>query len=168
MDADFNENGFGNWSRASEDVLRHRYPVHRACRDGDIDALSLLIVSGQQNLVQEDEFYGWSPAHWAAYFGQVNAKSPCRCMLCLVLTGSCVPSVDGMIEGAVDVCYKLCSYAYLQQLSCLLLINAVQICTTLLIAILATRCCFETAMLCFAGPSLNHEPITLSYFMTHL
>lgn len=65
-------NGYDNWNRESEDILRNRYPVHRACRDGDIDVLSLLIVSGQQNLVQEDQFYGWSPAHWAAYFGQVS------------------------------------------------------------------------------------------------
>lgn len=69
---DCNENHFGQWTRASEDVLRSRYPIHRCCRDGDIENLSLLIVTGQQSLLVEDEFYGWTPAHWAAYFGQVN------------------------------------------------------------------------------------------------
>jgi len=71
---------FGAWSRSSEDALRNRYPLHRACRDGDIEAMSLLLVSGQHNPLFEDEFYGWTPAHWAAYFGKVNFCSPCDVM----------------------------------------------------------------------------------------
>lgn len=65
------EHEFGQWNRNSEDLLKTRYPLHRACRDGDIESLSLFLVSGQSNLLQEDEFYGWTPAHWSAYFGQV-------------------------------------------------------------------------------------------------
>ncbi|XP_067948312.1 ankyrin repeat domain-containing protein 10-like isoform X2 [Watersipora subatra] len=64
-------NGTKQWSRASEEILKNRYPMHKACREGDIESVSLLVVSGQQNLLQEDEFYGWTPAHWAAYFGKL-------------------------------------------------------------------------------------------------
>ena len=62
---------FGHWNKTSEDVLKNKYPLHRASRDGDMETLSLLLVSGQQNPLLEDEFYGWTPAHWAAYFGKV-------------------------------------------------------------------------------------------------
>nr|XP_006818806.1 PREDICTED: ankyrin repeat domain-containing protein 10-like [Saccoglossus kowalevskii] len=62
---------FGYWGAASEETLRRDYPVHRACRDGDSEGLSLLITNGQHSgLYVEDQFYGWTPAHWAAYFGK--------------------------------------------------------------------------------------------------
>lgn len=60
-----------NWTPASEDLLNSQYPVHRACRDGDISALSLLLTSSEVDLYQEDGFYGWTPIHWAAHFGKV-------------------------------------------------------------------------------------------------
>lgn len=68
---DNNSNTFGQWTRRSEEVLASRFPLHRMCRDGDIENLSLLLVSSQYSVLQEDEFYGWTPAHWAAYFGKV-------------------------------------------------------------------------------------------------
>lgn len=61
----------GNWTPASEDLLNSQYPVHRACRDGDLEALSLLLGSIEVELYQEDGFYGWTPIHWAAHFGKV-------------------------------------------------------------------------------------------------
>ena len=62
---------FGHWNKTSEEVLKNKYTLRRATRDGDMETLSLLLVSGQQNPLLEDEFYGWTPAHWAAYFGKV-------------------------------------------------------------------------------------------------
>ena len=61
----------GNWTPASEDYLRTSFPVHCACRDGDIEQLSSLLSTGDYDLYEEDDFYGWSPVHWAAYFGKV-------------------------------------------------------------------------------------------------
>ncbi|XP_077983725.1 ankyrin repeat domain-containing protein 10-like isoform X2 [Glandiceps talaboti] len=69
---------FGSWGAESEAILRRIYPVHRACRDGDTETLALLIANGQHSgIYQEDQFYGWTPAHWAAYFGKLE----CLCNL---------------------------------------------------------------------------------------
>ncbi|XP_070553244.1 ankyrin repeat domain-containing protein 10-like isoform X2 [Ptychodera flava] len=64
---------FGYWGSESEAILRRSYPVHRACRDGDTQTLALLIANGQHSgMYVEDQFYGWTPAHWAAYFGKLD------------------------------------------------------------------------------------------------
>ncbi|ELU04948.1 hypothetical protein CAPTEDRAFT_218756 [Capitella teleta] len=65
-------NGFGYWGDTSEEILRSRFPLHRACRDGDVDALSALLLEAQHEIYSEDIFYGWTPAHWAAYFGKLS------------------------------------------------------------------------------------------------
>lgn len=55
-----------------EDIFKLKFPLHNVCRDGDSDALSLLLVhKGQHSIYEEDCFYGWTPAHWAAYNGNV-------------------------------------------------------------------------------------------------
>ncbi|XP_041699755.1 ankyrin repeat domain-containing protein 10 isoform X4 [Coregonus clupeaformis] len=61
------ESGF-----SSEEVLNVRFPLHRACRDGDIGALCSLLqcTSNPADLAVEDSFYGWTPIHWAAHFGK--------------------------------------------------------------------------------------------------
>jgi len=61
----------GGWSSVSEDMLTRSFPIHRACRDGDIDQLTALLSAGEVDLYIEDDFYGWTPIHWAAYFGKV-------------------------------------------------------------------------------------------------
>ena len=63
---------FGNWGPTSEEILRSQFPLHRACRDGDTEGLSLLLRQAQHGIYEEDSFYGWTPAHWAAYFGKVG------------------------------------------------------------------------------------------------
>lgn len=62
------ESGF-----SSEEVLNSRFPLHRACRDGDVGALCSLLqcTSNPADLTVEDTFYGWTPIHWAAHFGKV-------------------------------------------------------------------------------------------------
>lgn len=62
------ESGF-----SSEEVLNVRFPLHRACRDGDIGALCTLLqcTTNPADLAVEDSFYGWTPIHWAAHFGKV-------------------------------------------------------------------------------------------------
>lgn len=62
------ESGF-----SSEEVLTSRFPLHRACRDGDVGALCSLLqcTSNPADLTVEDTFYGWTPIHWAAHFGKV-------------------------------------------------------------------------------------------------
>lgn len=53
--------------------------LHQACRDGNGDALSILIdQSGTDRLElfrlinEYDSFLGWTPAHWASYHGKVS------------------------------------------------------------------------------------------------
>ncbi|KAL3880370.1 hypothetical protein ACJMK2_032614, partial [Sinanodonta woodiana] len=65
---------FGNWTATSEQIFFNHFPLHRACRDGDYEALeSLLTATGERDFYLEDIFYGWTPIHWAAYCG----KLPC-------------------------------------------------------------------------------------------
>lgn len=67
------ESGF-----SSEEVLTSRFPLHRACRDGDVDALCSLLqrTSNPADLTVEDTFYGWTPIHWGAHFGKVTIHVP--------------------------------------------------------------------------------------------
>lgn len=59
---------------SSEELLSLRFPLHRACRDGDLAALcSLLQQTPRAHLAAEDSFYGWTPVHWAAHFGKVGS-----------------------------------------------------------------------------------------------
>uniref|UniRef100_A0A3P8P1D1 Ankyrin repeat domain 10a n=1 Tax=Astatotilapia calliptera TaxID=8154 RepID=A0A3P8P1D1_ASTCA len=59
---------------SGDDVFVSRFPVHRACRDGDVGALVLLLqqLSNHIHLTAEDSFYGWTPIHWAAHYGQLE------------------------------------------------------------------------------------------------
>ncbi|KAM4561462.1 ankyrin repeat domain-containing protein 10b [Fundulus diaphanus] len=78
------ESGF-----SSEEVLNSRFPLHRACRDGDVGALCSLLqcTSNPADLTVEDTFYGWTPIHWAAHFGKLE------CVMRLVQAGCGVNSV---------------------------------------------------------------------------
>lgn len=69
----------GSWSPMSENLMESQYPLHRACRDGDLEALSLLLSVGT-DFYQEDGFYGWTPIHWAAHFGKVNLRIILNCL----------------------------------------------------------------------------------------
>lgn len=60
---------------SGEDLFISRFPVHRACRDGDVGALFSLIQLNQAHLTAEDSNYGWTPLHWAAHYGQVGTRS---------------------------------------------------------------------------------------------
>uniref|UniRef100_A0A3Q3XDA3 Uncharacterized protein n=1 Tax=Mola mola TaxID=94237 RepID=A0A3Q3XDA3_MOLML len=72
------ESGF-----SSEEVLNSRFPLHRACRDGDVGALCSLLqcTSNPVDLTVEDAFYGWTPIHWGAHFGKLE------CVMRLVQVG---------------------------------------------------------------------------------
>ncbi|XP_072040090.1 ankyrin repeat domain-containing protein 10-like isoform X3 [Amphiura filiformis] len=74
MESNGSTNGWnvGFWGKMNEEMLAARYPVHRACRDGDHNALSSMLSHGKQDLYIEDQFYGWTPAHWAAYYGKLE------------------------------------------------------------------------------------------------
>ncbi|XP_040847069.1 ankyrin repeat domain-containing protein 10 [Ochotona curzoniae] len=68
---------------SSEELLSLRFPLHRACRDGDLAALcSLLQQTPCAHLAAEDSFYGWTPVHWAAHFGKLE------CLVQLVRAGA--------------------------------------------------------------------------------
>ncbi|XP_042836116.1 ankyrin repeat domain-containing protein 10 isoform X2 [Panthera tigris] len=68
---------------SSEELLSLRFPLHRACRDGDLAALcSLLQQTPRAHLAAEDSFYGWTPVHWAAHFGKLD------CLIQLVRAGA--------------------------------------------------------------------------------
>ncbi|KAM8903486.1 ankyrin repeat domain-containing protein 10a [Spinachia spinachia] len=64
------------------------FPVHRACRDGDIGALFSLIQLNQTHLTAEDSSYGWTPLHWAAHYGQLDCVALLVQMGCEVNTGT--------------------------------------------------------------------------------
>lgn len=67
---------------SSEELLSLRFPLHRACRDGDVAALrSLLAACPAAHTSLEDNFYGWTPLHWAAHFGKLE------CVMQLVQAG---------------------------------------------------------------------------------
>ncbi|XP_072235425.1 ankyrin repeat domain-containing protein 10a [Leuresthes tenuis] len=59
---------------SGDEVFFRQFPVHRACRDGDISALVSLLqqLSNQGHLTTEDSCYGWTPLHWAAHYGQLE------------------------------------------------------------------------------------------------
>ncbi|XP_053563754.1 ankyrin repeat domain-containing protein 10 [Bombina bombina] len=73
---------------SSEEVLNLRYPLHRACRDGDLGCLRTLLQGPPGNtalqLGKEDSCYGWTPIHWAAHFGKLE------CLIQLVRAGCSV------------------------------------------------------------------------------
>ncbi|XP_078099432.1 ankyrin repeat domain-containing protein 10a isoform X2 [Sander vitreus] len=74
---------------SSDEVFNSRFPIHRACRDGDVGALVSLLqqLSNQAHLTAEDSCYGWTPIHWAAHYGQLE------CVVCLVQMGCEVNTV---------------------------------------------------------------------------
>lgn len=65
----------GEWTAEKEEKLLTTYPLHYACRDGDVNSLRQLLDERSDHLsssiTSEDCYYGWTPAHWAAYFGKV-------------------------------------------------------------------------------------------------
>lgn len=52
--------------------LAMKFPLHKACKDGDIGTVSLLLENNAHLAVSEDCFVGWTPAHWAACCGQTD------------------------------------------------------------------------------------------------
>lgn len=71
----------------SEEAFTERFPLHRACRDGDVAGLLALLqrlsgLSDHGHLSTEDSRYGWTPLHWAAHYGQLE------CVILLVQMGS--------------------------------------------------------------------------------
>ncbi|XP_074483135.1 ankyrin repeat domain-containing protein 10a isoform X1 [Sebastes fasciatus] len=72
-----------------DEVFISRFPIHRACRDGDVGALVSLLqqLSSPAPLTAEDSCCGWSPLHWAAHYGQLE------CVVRLVQMGCEVNTV---------------------------------------------------------------------------
>lgn len=52
--------------------LAMKFPLHKACKDGDQNSIPLLLENNALLARTEDCFLGWTPAHWAAYFGQTD------------------------------------------------------------------------------------------------
>ncbi|XP_045908919.1 ankyrin repeat domain-containing protein 10a isoform X1 [Micropterus dolomieu] len=74
---------------SSDAVFNSRFPLHRACRDGDVGALVSLSqqLPNRAHLTAEDSCYGWTPMHWAAHYGQLE------CVVRLVQMGCEVNTV---------------------------------------------------------------------------
>ncbi|KAK3091477.1 hypothetical protein FSP39_020110 [Pinctada imbricata] len=64
---------FDSLSGSSEELFRCQYPIHHACREGNLETLNNLLATGDSvNFYEEDGFYGWTPIHWAAHFGKLS------------------------------------------------------------------------------------------------
>lgn len=62
-----------DWFNGHPTHLETLFPVHYAASKGDISTLSSLLKRAEPaDLNGEDDFFGWTPTHWAAYFGQVS------------------------------------------------------------------------------------------------
>nr|XP_057941943.1 ankyrin repeat domain-containing protein 10a [Doryrhamphus excisus] len=70
-----------------DEAFTNRFPIHRACRDGDVGAL-LTLFQNHTRLTTEDSCYGWTPIHWAAHRGQLE------CVIRLVQMGCDVNMVS--------------------------------------------------------------------------
>ncbi|KAF0045661.1 hypothetical protein F2P81_002190 [Scophthalmus maximus] len=73
-----------------DEAFASRFPVHRACRDGDVGALVSLteqLAQSRAHLAAEDSCCGWTPLHWAAHYGQLE------CVVRLVQMGCGVNTV---------------------------------------------------------------------------
>eukprot|EP00057_Strongylocentrotus_purpuratus_P033270 XP_790813.2 PREDICTED: ankyrin repeat domain-containing protein 10 isoform X1 [Strongylocentrotus purpuratus] len=58
----------------AEDLLES-FPLHRACRDGDLCTLAGLLGEAVVSVCDasaQDPLFGWTPAHWAAHNGKVE------------------------------------------------------------------------------------------------
>lgn len=72
----------------SEEAFSRQFPLHCACRDGDVAGLLSLLHSDHGHLSTEDSRYGWTPLHWAAHYGQLQCVIVLVQMGCEVNTGS--------------------------------------------------------------------------------
>ncbi|XP_049919483.1 ankyrin repeat domain-containing protein 10-like [Epinephelus moara] len=74
---------------SGDEAFKGRFPIHRACRDGDVGALVSLLQQppNRAHLTTEDSCYGWTPLHWAAHYGQLE------CVVRLVQMGCEVNTV---------------------------------------------------------------------------
>ncbi|XP_077461295.1 ankyrin repeat domain-containing protein 10a [Stigmatopora argus] len=70
-----------------DEVFTTMFPIHRACRDGDVGAL-LSLDHHHTQIRAEDSYYGWTPIHWAAHRGQLE------CLIRLVQMGCDVNTVS--------------------------------------------------------------------------
>ncbi|XP_052278185.1 ankyrin repeat domain-containing protein 10-like isoform X2 [Dreissena polymorpha] len=114
-----------NWSNLCEGILVQNFPLHRSCRDGDIEQLNSLLSTGNVNLYEEDDFYGWTPIHWAAYFGKL------QCLMRLLENGgSCDATTERLNQTPAHIaaygghCHCLkwllhCGATINRQLACL-------------------------------------------------
>ncbi|CAL1601332.1 unnamed protein product [Knipowitschia caucasica] len=81
---------------SSEEAFLHLFPLHRACRDGDVEALVGLLHRLSEHtaghLSTEDYRFGWTPLHWAAHYGQLE------CLMLLVQMGCEVNTVSSRFD----------------------------------------------------------------------
>ncbi|KXJ25879.1 ankyrin repeat domain-containing protein 10 [Exaiptasia diaphana] len=94
---------FPTKEQLDEQILRSPWaeyplpPLHKACRDGDVQSLLYLVIQGDRlevfrSVNEQDQFLMWTPAHWAAYFGQLE------CLMRLVSCGFSLDVVDGRLK----------------------------------------------------------------------
>ncbi|XP_061640589.1 ankyrin repeat domain-containing protein 10a isoform X1 [Phyllopteryx taeniolatus] len=76
---------------SKDEAFTSMFPIHRACRDGDVGAL-LSLYQHHTHLTAEDSCYGWTPIHWAAHCGQLE------CVIRLVEMGCDVNTVSSRLN----------------------------------------------------------------------
>uniref|UniRef100_A0A665TC08 Uncharacterized protein n=1 Tax=Echeneis naucrates TaxID=173247 RepID=A0A665TC08_ECHNA len=86
--------GRGEPDLSRDEAFISRFPIHRACRDGDVGALVSLSqrLPDPAPLAAEDSCFGWTPLHWAAHYGQLE------CVVRLVQMGCEVNSVTSRFK----------------------------------------------------------------------
>lgn len=73
-----------NTLQPGAEYLSSNFPLHRACRDGDVQTVGLILESNINMVTVEDCSHNWNPSHWAAYFGRID---------CLRHVATVVPSI---------------------------------------------------------------------------
>lgn len=55
------------------DVFQSNFPLHKACKEGNVSSMyQLLQENNRHGVYEEDSRYGWTPLHWASFFGQIE------------------------------------------------------------------------------------------------
>lgn len=66
-------------------MLSKSFPLHCACMMGDERWLSALLGRGENGVYIEDDINGWTPIHYASFYGQARLKIVIETYICFFI-----------------------------------------------------------------------------------